>query len=266
MNPYGSGGALYPSGLPMANVNGQNMFVFDMASGMQMQCVPMWQPMQMQTPGQQQDNFKKQPAAKNNQRKRREDVQQQKRQPQQSNAPPGIFEARSSPAPPAPPSCSESSRTTVMLRNLPNNYSRSMLLNLMDSEGFEKLYDFIYLPIDFKTKASLGYAFVNLTDNESANRFRLRFDGFSEWILPTRKVCGVSWSGPHQGLDAHIERYRNSPVMHEAVPDMYKPVLFKDGSVVAFPPPTKTLRAPRIRHFHGPGCVFSPMDAASQEA
>ena len=28
------------------------------------------------------------------------------------------------------------------------------------------------------------------------------------------KVCRVTWSGPHQGLAAHVERYRNSPVMH----------------------------------------------------
>jgi len=151
----------------------------------------------------------------------------------------------------------ENTRTTVMLRNLPNNYSRSMLLDLIDAEGFERLYDFIYLPIDFKSRASLGYAFVNLVNFEAANRFRLRFDGFSDWILPSRKVCGVSWSGPHQGLEAHIERYQNSPVMHEAVPDMYKPAIFKDGVRASFPPSNKKLRAPRIRHFHGPGAGFA---------
>ena len=29
--------------------------------------------------------------------------------------------------------------------------------------------------------------------------------------LPTAKVCEVRWSGPHQGLRAHVDRYRNSP-------------------------------------------------------
>jgi len=168
----------------------------------------------------------------------------------------GYFEAQDPRAPCPHP---EHLRTTVMLRNLPNNYSRTMLMDLIDSEGFARLYDFIYLPIDFKSRASLGYAFVNLVNSEAANRFRLTFDGFSDWILPSRKVCGVSWSGPHQGLEAHIERYRNSPVMHEGVPDMYKPAIFNDGVRVVFPPPTKKLRAPRIRHFHGPGCVFSPV-------
>jgi len=140
-------------------------------------------------------------------------------------------------------------RTTVMLRNLPNNYSRAMLLDLIDSEGFAKLYDFIYLPIDFKSRASLGYAFVNFSSPSVAQKFRSRFHGFSNWILPSRKVCIVNWSGPHQGLEAHIERYRNSPVMHEAVPDAYKPAIFQDGNRAHFPGPTRKLRAPRIRHF-----------------
>ena len=47
------------------------------------------------------------------------------------------------------------------------------------------------------------------------------FDGFDRWALPTAKVCQVGWSGPHQGFQAHVERYRNSPVMHKsALPRM----------------------------------------------
>jgi hypothetical protein len=138
-------------------------------------------------------------------------------------------------------------QTTLMLRNLPNNYSRSMFLGMLDSKGFSGVYDFVYLPIDFSSRACLGYAFVNLTDPATVPRFWKTFDGYSKWVLPSRKVCTVSWSGPHQGLEAHIERYRNSPVMHDSVPDEYKPLVFKDGMRMYFPPPTKVNRAPRIR-------------------
>ena len=55
-------------------------------------------------------------------------------------------------------------RTTVMLRNMPNNYSRTMLLELLDAEGFAGQYDFLYLPMDFQSRASLGYAFINFVD------------------------------------------------------------------------------------------------------
>ena len=50
----------------------------------------------------------------------------------------------------------------MMLRNLPNNYTRDMFLSLLDEEGLSELYDFVYLPMDFCRDANLGYAFVNL--------------------------------------------------------------------------------------------------------
>lgn len=138
-------------------------------------------------------------------------------------------------------------RTTVMLRNLPNNYTRSMLLRLLDDEGFTGEYDFVYLPMDFKTHASLGYAFVNLTSTEQATAFWKKFEGFNKWVVSSQKVCSVSWSCPYQGLNAHIERYRNSPVMHEDVPDEYKPMVFHNSVRGVFPSPTKKLKAPRMR-------------------
>lgn len=136
---------------------------------------------------------------------------------------------------------------TLMLRNLPNNYTRVMLLSLLDSEGFSGQYDFVYLPIDFKSHASLGYAFVNLSTTQAAERCWKVFEGFNKWVVPSSKVCSVNWSTPFQGLDSHVERYRNSPVMHEHVPDEYKPMLLSDGNRLPFPPPTKKIRAPRIR-------------------
>jgi hypothetical protein len=136
---------------------------------------------------------------------------------------------------------------TLMLRNLPNNYTRIMLISLLDNEGFGGQYDFVYLPIDFKSHASLGYAFVNLSTTEAAERCWKVFEGFNKWVVPSSKVCSVNWSTPFQGLDAHVERYRNSPVMHEHVPDEYKPMLLSDGKRLPFPPPTKKIRAPRIR-------------------
>jgi len=138
--------------------------------------------------------------------------------------------------------------TTVMLRNLPNNYSRAMLTSMLDDEGFAGKYNFLYLPIDFQSCACLGYAFVNLVDASVVPKFWTKFSGYSSWVLPSKKVCGVSWSGPHQGLEAHVDRYRNSPVMHASVPDEYKPVVFENGIRVPFPEPSKVPRPPRVRN------------------
>merc|ERR1712039_631336 len=60
------------------------------------------------------------------------------------------------------PSLQDNARTTIMLRNLPNDYSRQMLLDLLDENGFQSSYDFVYLPMDVKRKVGLGYAFVNM--------------------------------------------------------------------------------------------------------
>ncbi|CAE7152304.1 ML4 [Symbiodinium pilosum] len=124
-------------------------------------------------------------------------------------------------------------RTTVMLRNLPNNYTRNMVCTMMDKEGFRGLYDFIYLPIDFRSKANLGYAFINLIDEPKVQQFWQTFDGYTKWVLPSAKVCSVSWSGPHQGQQAHIDRYRDSPIMHGSVPDEFKPAIFAQGRVLS---------------------------------
>jgi len=138
-------------------------------------------------------------------------------------------------------------RTTVMIRNMPNNYTREMLLELVDSMGFAGTYDFAYLPVDFQSQAGLGYAFLNFMTVADARACFERFEGFSNWTVPSEKVCTVTWSSPTQGLEAHIERYRNSPVMHPSLPDEWKPVLIHHGMRVAFPPPSKPIKTPKVR-------------------
>ncbi|CAJ1332279.1 unnamed protein product [Effrenium voratum] len=138
-------------------------------------------------------------------------------------------------------------KTTVMLRNVPNNYTRDMLLSLLNSKGLRGRYNFLYLPCDFKRNANLGYAFVNLVDRKAVSELWRRFDGFRGWCLPSAKVCQVRWSGPHQGFQAHVDRYRNSQVMHKSVPDEYRPVIFANGVRQRFPPPTKFIKPPQDR-------------------
>lgn len=135
---------------------------------------------------------------------------------------------------------------TVMMRNIPNNYMRDQLIDLLDQQGFKGMYDLVYLPVDFKGETGLGYAFVNLIMPDNARKFQEHFKGFSDWGMLSQKVCDISWSDVLQGLDAHINRYRNSPVMHESVPDSFKPALFSEGERIPFPPPTRKIRAPRL--------------------
>lgn len=138
-------------------------------------------------------------------------------------------------------------RTTVMLRNLPNTLTRERLLRVLEAMGFSGQYDLVYIPVDFSSGAGLGYAFINMLSSSHVPRLWDMFDGFSQWGVGGDKVCTVSWSDPHQGLAAHVERYQNSPVMHPDVPDDWKPALFVHGVRVEFPPPTRKLKAPKVR-------------------
>jgi hypothetical protein len=145
---------------------------------------------------------------------------------------------------------SQKDLTTVMMRNLPVELTRDMLLQLLNDQGFAGEYNFIYMPVDFVKKVGLGYAFLNLKSNAVAPRFWRAFDGFRSWPVCSTKVCRLGWSTPHQGLQLHIERYRNSPLMHKDVPDEIRPALFENGVRIDFPPPTKAVKAPRLRASH----------------
>ena len=46
---------------------------------------------------------------------------------------------------------------TPKARNIPNNYTREMFLELLDRHGFAGRYDFAYLPCDFYRDANLGH-------------------------------------------------------------------------------------------------------------
>lgn len=41
-----------------------------------------------------------------------------------------------------------------MLRNIPNKYTRDMILEQIDAFSFKKKYDFFYLPIDYRVITS----------------------------------------------------------------------------------------------------------------
>lgn len=148
------------------------------------------------------------------------------------------------------PSCAASTElTTLMLRNIPNSYTRDMFIKLLDQQGLQGYYDLVFVPVDFHSFAGLGYAFVNFTSNENAEWAKEKLQGFDSWEIPSPKVCEVAWGSALQGLSAHIKNYRNSPVMHESVPECYKPVLFKGGVRQAFPGPTRQIRAPRVKAY-----------------
>lgn len=148
-------------------------------------------------------------------------------------------------------------RTTVMLRNLPAGFTRDMLIEVLDTDGFAGRYTFVYLPIDFVKQVSLGYALVDLATPPDARELFARLHGCEclpgldrTLVEPSSAPCSASWSDPHQGFSQLVERYQSSPVMHHSVPDEWKPVVFMGGIRTNFPSPKKAIKAPKIRCSH----------------
>ncbi|GAW81796.1 RNA-binding protein mei2 homologue [Plasmodium gonderi] len=134
--------------------------------------------------------------------------------------------------------------TTVMLRNIPNKYTQKMLMNVMN-EHFKGLYDFFYLPIDFRNKCNVGYAFINFIHPYYAELFIRFFNNYKLNAFKSNKICTVTW-GRVQGLKANIEHYRNSAIMTIPIPQ-YKPMLFQNGISVSWPESDGPLPSIKLR-------------------
>merc|ERR1712096_589670 len=128
-------------------------------------------------------------------------------------------------------------RTTLKLSRLPRSLRRDALTDILDQHGFKACYDFVYMPVDFRRSKSCGYAFVNFTTHAHALRALLALSGFDAWGFDSDRRLEAVWS-ESQGYEPHVERYRNSPVMHHDVPDWCKPVVFQGGARVPFRAPT----------------------------
>lgn len=143
--------------------------------------------------------------------------------------------ALGSPMPPRTPTTDlEDELTTVMLRNIPNKYTQSLLLDSLNSRGFLGHYNFFYLPVDFKNGCNMGYAFINFGTHQSAVQFMNAYNGYQ---LPAKssKICEVCWARV-QGISRNVEHYRNNPV-NDLQEKEFRPLIFSNGTEVPFPRP-----------------------------
>jgi len=145
------------------------------------------------------------------------------------------------------PLCEDSRNTTVIMKDLPDDYTREQLLETLGTQEVVTHINFLYLPIDFGKGTNFGYALINFVTSEDAQCFITDFQCFCDWSVASLKVAHVEWSGERQGVDGLIERYRNSAMMHKSVVDEAKPIVLQDGVRTSFPAPTKAVKPLRVR-------------------
>jgi hypothetical protein len=108
---------------------------------------------------------------------------------------------------------SDQPATTLMIRNIPNRCTQRELIKELEDLGFADTFDFLYLPVDKGTMASVGYAFVNFLLPEYAERCMQVFQNYR--FRKNGKVPGksVAISVAHiQGLDANLAHYEKAAV------------------------------------------------------
>jgi len=132
---------------------------------------------------------------------------------------------------------------TVMLRNIPNKYTRKMLQDHLDKVGFKKMYDFLYMPIDFRNKCNVGYAFINFRANEGVKKCFQYFQGVDTTVcLPgfnSSKIVEVM-PARVQGLEENVRHLQNSSIIEQLQekpdkPDWQPLVLDQNNKIIPFP-------------------------------
>ncbi|XP_027929054.1 protein MEI2-like 4 [Vigna unguiculata] len=130
----------------------------------------------------------------------------------------------------------EDIRTTLMIKNIPNKYTSKMLLAAID-ERHRGTYDFVYLPIDFRNKCNVGYAFINIINPDLIIPFYQVFNGKKWEKFNSEKVASLAYARI-QGKAALIAHFQNSSLMNED--KRCRPILFNTdgpnaGDQVPFP-------------------------------
>ncbi|OVA03052.1 RNA recognition motif domain [Macleaya cordata] len=116
----------------------------------------------------------------------------------------------------------EDTRTTLMIKNIPNKYTSKMLLAAID-ENHRSTYDFLYLPIDFKNKCNVGYAFINMVSPSHIVPFYQAFNGKKWEKFNSEKVASLAYARI-QGKAALSTHFQNSSLMNED--KRCRPILF----------------------------------------
>eukprot|EP00929_Paragymnodinium_shiwhaense_P076727 TRINITY_DN39490_c0_g1_i1.p1 TRINITY_DN39490_c0_g1~~TRINITY_DN39490_c0_g1_i1.p1 ORF type:complete len:590 (+),score=106.86 TRINITY_DN39490_c0_g1_i1:121-1890(+) len=117
---------------------------------------------------------------------------------------------------------------TVMVRQIPRQYTQQMFLQEVIDRGFEGLFDFLYLPFDFR-KNNVGYGFVSFLEPEHAIAFRDAMDGV--YLLEKSKQEGKALRihpASLQGYEANCKHFANTKTGTEADP-RFSPLFFPGG-------------------------------------
>ncbi|KAJ7188136.1 RNA recognition motif 2-domain-containing protein [Mycena filopes] len=163
-------------------------------------------------------------------------------------------------------SISWDTRTTVMIKNIPNKMSDKDLMAYIGAVCARKI-DFLYLRMDFQNGCNVGYAFVNFINVQDLLRFAKAKLGEKWNMFSSEKVLQMSYAN-YQGKEALVEKFKNSYCASWMNAWPGKPKIFysdgpEQGLPEPFPAPTHLRRKERSSYNRGPLYVPGMMSAQS---
>ena len=86
----------------------------------------------------------------------------------------------------------------IMVKNIPNKYTQDTSYSTpsvtsLDENGQGGKYDFVYMPMDQKNQANVGYAFVNFVHPLFIVDFYNRFIGKTWKEYNSNKICDLKY-------------------------------------------------------------------------
>ena len=88
---------------------------------------------------------------------------------------------------------SRDKRTTLIIRNIPNKYTVSLLLDELKT-NFENKFDILYLPQDYINNSNLGFGFINFVNHMHLILFYEEFVGKKWNCFNSKKRCQLAYS------------------------------------------------------------------------
>merc|ERR1719321_2047195 len=95
----------------------------------------------------------------------------------------------------------EEDRTTILLENIPNKCCREVMRETLDQEGFAGAYNFVFVPMDMRTRSANGNAFLNFLNGWWATRALNHFNGFTKWPVPSESPVTATFHRWSQGME-----------------------------------------------------------------
>lgn len=116
--------------------------------------------------------------------------------------------------------------TTVMFRHIPRKYSERQVMREINDAGFMGKFDFFYLPMDTRSRANRGFAFLNFHSPAFAQEFYNAFHG-SELRNHSAEKELVVLPADFQGFDCNAAHYLSSRPPRSRLAGQSRPLFFK---------------------------------------